>query len=373
MKKFVPFFILSLALMSFTWVVLGGYTISGTAAGVSNGTIVRLERQDPAKGSVVIDSTKVQNGKFTLKGSIAEPEIHFVQMGTNREKVAFILEDGNITLTMYKDSIGKSRIGGTRNNEDLQRFNVSAMKIQDKIAVFQSANNDKMQKAQAAKDNATINSLMEEYRKLQNELIALATAFPEQNPDSFISVLFIDNMFNNPEVDIYRIKNTYAKLNPQIRASKQGKIVKTKIDNYRDVGIGAMAPDFSAPAPDGKPVSLKQSLGKITIIDFWASWCGPCRRENPNVVALYNEFHPKGLNIVGVSLDRDAGKWKEAIQKDGLPWTHMSNLMFWSDPIAELYGVKSIPATFILDSEGKIIGKDLRGEALHAKIKSLLP
>lgn len=116
------------------------------------------------------------------------------------------------------------------------------------------------------------------------------------------------------------------------------------------VQIGQVAPNFSAKNPEGKTVSLKESLGKVTIIDFWASWCGPCRAENPNVVALYNEFHGKGLNIIGVSLDQDEAKWKEAIAKDKLAWAHISNLKFWEDPIAKQYNVKSIPATFILDA-----------------------
>ncbi|MBK0368580.1 TlpA family protein disulfide reductase [Flavobacterium sp. SE-1-e] len=119
-------------------------------------------------------------------------------------------------------------------------------------------------------------------------------------------------------------------------------------------------------------VSLKESLGKVTIVDFWASWCGPCRQENPNVVAIYKDLHSKGLNIIGVSLDKDASKWKEAIAKDNLTWTHVSNLKFWEEPIAAQYGVEAIPATFILDASGKVVAKDLRGAALRAKIEELL-
>ena len=117
---------------------------------------------------------------------------------------------------------------------------------------------------------------------------------------------------------------------------------------------------------------MKEALGKITIIDFWASWCGPCRQENPNVVALYNEFHAKGLNIIGVSLDTNVTKWKDAIAKDKLTWTQISNLQGWEDPIAKQYSIEGIPATLLLDANGKIIAKDLRGEELKAKVASLL-
>ena len=119
-------------------------------------------------------------------------------------------------------------------------------------------------------------------------------------------------------------------------------------------------------------MSLKESLGKITIVDFWASWCGPCRAENPNTVALYKEFHSQGLNIIGVSLDKDAVKWKEAIAKDKLVWTQVSHLKFWDEPIAIQYQVESIPATFVLDASGKIIAKGLFEEELRAKIATLL-
>lgn len=119
-------------------------------------------------------------------------------------------------------------------------------------------------------------------------------------------------------------------------------------------------------------VSLKESLGKATLIDFWASWCSPCRQENPNVVALYNEFHSKGLNIISISLDEDAGKWKEAIAQDKLTWTQVSNLKEMKDPIALQYGVSQIPTTFLLDASGKVVAIDLRDDDLKAKIKELL-
>nr|WP_293872295.1 TlpA disulfide reductase family protein [Flavobacterium sp.] len=136
--------------------------------------------------------------------------------------------------------------------------------------------------------------------------------------------------------------------------------------------MGQAAPNFKAPNPDGKLVSLKENLGKVTLIDFWASWCAPCRAENPNVVALYSEFHSKGFNIISVSLDNDGKKWKQAIATDKLIWSQVSNLKEMQDPIALQYGISQIPTTFLLDATGKIVAIDLNGEALKSKIKELL-
>ena len=188
---------------------------------------------------------------------------------------------------------------------------------------------------------------------------------------------------------IDEVKTLFDGLDPSIKKTKDGKQIAdyfAKIEAEKNgqpaptaegaeaagAKVGDLAPQFSAPTPDGKQLALKQALGKVTIVDFWASWCKPCRAENPNVVALYNELHSKGLNIIGVSLDRTADKWTEAIAADKLTWNHVSNLKFWDEPIAKQYGVTSIPATFILDANGKIVAKDLRGPELKAKVQELL-
>ncbi|WP_321538677.1 peroxiredoxin family protein [Flavobacterium piscinae] len=181
-------------------------------------------------------------------------------------------------------------------------------------------------------------------------------------------------MLYQPDADFFRIEKIYNNLDKNVKDTKPGKSVGEMIMNNSAAEIGKQAPEFSAPNQDGKLVSLKESLGKVTIIDFWASWCGPCRKENPNVVALYNEFHDKGLNIIGVSLDKegDEKKWKDAITADKLNWPQVSNLKYWNEPIAKKYSIKSIPATFILDASGKIVAKDLRGDELKAKVIELL-
>ncbi|MEX0272741.1 MAG: peroxiredoxin family protein, partial [Flavobacteriaceae bacterium] len=140
----------------------------------------------------------------------------------------------------------------------------------------------------------------------------------------------------------------------------------------KSTSIGSKAPEFSGPNPDGKQISLAEVKGKATLIDFWAAWCRPCRAENPNVVKVYNKYHDKGLNVIGVSLDRNAEAWKKAIADDGLEWNHVSHVAYFEDPIAKLYNIDAIPAAFLLDENGVIVAKNLRGPALEEKVSELL-
>ncbi|MNX71829.1 Thiol-disulfide oxidoreductase ResA [compost metagenome] len=356
------------------------YIITGTVTGIENGKTVILQKQDDeTMGKMVsVDTVKIENGKFEIKGTATEPAIHILKFETKPGQIDFVLENGEINVAVDKDTIAKSKVTGTYNNEELTKFKTDMQVIQKdlqkKAMAFQEANMQKMTAAQQTKDTVVINQLMKEYAKIQEPLTQKYYTYAEGNPKSFISVLITQSLFNMPEPDFAKIKKIYDGLTSELKNTKPGKAIKEKLDNREAVQVGKKAPDFSAKTPDGKTVSLKESLGKVTIIDFWASWCGPCRQENPNVVALYNEFHDKGLNIVGVSLDREgeAESWKKAIEADKLTWTHVSNLKFWQDPIAKKYNITSIPATFILDASGKIVAKDLRGEELKAKVKELL-
>ena len=169
-------------------------------------------------------------------------------------------------------------------------------------------------------------------------------------------------------------KEMFDELSDEVKTSSLGKNLSKMLSARSATDIGAKAPDFSGPTPNGETLSLKDALGKVTILDFWASWCKPCRIENPNVVRVYEKYHDKGLNIVGISLDKSTQKerWLKAIEDDNLTWQHVSNLQFWQEPIAQQYGVRSIPATFILDENGVIIAKNLRGKDLEDKMAELL-
>lgn len=366
------------------------YTISGTAKGVENGKTIIMETQDAMGGLIAVDTVKVENGKFEIKGKTLEPSFHMLQVEGVQGKIPFILENGDITIIINKDSINKSKISGTYNNDEFVKFNEELEIIQKSLVDFQTKNTQLMNTAQQTKDTVVINRLMKEFGEIQKTVGENTkkkyTTYAETHPKSFISALIIQGMMNDPAVDAKKVESLFASLDASLKSSKPGKAIELKIKESKMPSVGTTPPagaapapgnanwssDFSAPNPEGKIISLKESLGKVTIVDFWASWCGPCRAENPNVVAIYKEFHSRGLNIIGVSLDKDAKKWKEAIAKDKLTWSQVSHLKYWEEPIAIQYEVESIPATFILDASGKVVAKDLRGDELRAKILELL-
>ena len=157
-----------------------------------------------------------------------------------------------------------------------------------------------------------------------------------------------------------------------VKTSNSALAIKSKLDILKQVAIGQVAPDFTLNTPEGTPLSLSSLKGKVVVIDFWASWCGPCRRENPHMVELYKELSPKGVEFLGVSLDKDEAKWLKAIEDDGLIWKHVSDLKFWNSAAAKLYGVNSIPCTYLIDQNGTIVAKKVFGDELKVEIEKLL-
>jgi len=351
-----------------------GYTVSGTIDSVADGEQVFIERANELGEVTAIDTAFVKNGKFEFNGKAEEIEFAYIQIGSLPWKIPFVLENGNIQITAYKDSLQASTTAGSYNNEELTKFNTTFEKLQKKLGKFQQENTKAIEEARQSNDTATINKITNEYSVLENNLKEFMENYPAENPRSYISLILLSQIISNPAIDFEKTKASINALAPELKSTSIGKKLEESVKELSATAIGQMAPNFSAPDPEGKMISLTESLGKVTLIDFWASWCGPCRIENPNVVALYNEFHQKGLNIIGVSLDREdhKEKWLEAIATDKLTWTQVSNLQYWQDPIAKQYNVQSIPATFLLDADGKIIAKNLRGAALRAKVAEVL-
>jgi peroxiredoxin len=384
MKKLILSLLAVASIISCNKVGNNEFEIDGNGNGLKDGLNVYLKMQDTLTNQLVnVDTVKIENGKFKFEGAVKEPSLHFIAIDSTDSQIPFILEEGKITVAINKDTIYKSIVGGTYSNEQLVAYTKETAVVQEKVTKFQETNREKIQQAQMTADTITMNALMKEYKTYQDQFKDISLKHVEDHPKSYISLFFIKQFLSDPSFDVARGTKMYENLDPTLKNTREGKSIKKTLDGVKTaekkndtsaaaVEIGTVAPDFSAPSPEGKDISLKSSLGKLTLIDFWASWCGPCRKENPNVVALYNDFHAKGLNIIGVSLDEKADKWKDAIAKDQLTWAHVSNLKGWEDPIAKRYYVDGIPATFLLDEKGVVIARNLRGDELRAKVASIL-
>ncbi|HLN95863.1 MAG TPA: TlpA disulfide reductase family protein [Flavobacterium sp.] len=356
-----------------------GYTIEGEAKGVKDGTEIVLQKQD-STGIVRLDTVKVKDGKFAFEGETEGPGLHQLTLKDNPSGGAvLILEPGDIKVTLDKDTIYKSRVSGTFNNDELAAYLDKDIKIRNKQQAFAKQNMARYQEAMMKKDTVTVNQIQAEGQKMYKEHEKLAKEQVKSNPKAFISVLLLTQFLNAGEKEMPFIEKSYNNLDAPLKETQEGKRIKKAIDRYKkdleaqkNTSIGNKAPDFKAKNAAGQEVSLYSSLGKVTIVDFWASWCPPCRKEAPAMVSLYNEFHSAGLNIVGVSLDGDKAAWLKAIETDKRTWTDLSNLKSWEDPVARMYALRSIPTIIVLDAKGMIVAKDLHGEELRAKVAELL-
>jgi len=347
------------------------YSIEGNAFGYEDGTPVYLFEIDNNNNSNIMDTLVVKRGKFTgsyLK--IDDTSLHFFRVGDSKGNILFFIENEDLKVTIYKDSLGSSFVTGGLQNELYTEY-------QSKIAQLarkRIETTDAYRTAQREQDGILIAELRKENIAISAEETAYKRKFVRENSNSIFGLMLLSELFSKQEMTSSEVTALINGLGPKLATHKLATELKTSLDAKKMSEIGGTAPQFSAPTPTGEMLSLQDVLGKYTIIDFWASWCRPCRKENPNVVNVYNKYHDKGLNIISVSLDKAGQKerWLKAIKDDKMDWYHVSNLRFWQDPIARQYNVRSIPATFLLDDKGNIIDKDLRGPALGAKIGSLL-
>ncbi|MBI9035274.1 MAG: TlpA family protein disulfide reductase [Bacteroidales bacterium] len=211
--------------------------------------------------------------------------------------------------------------------------------------------------------------IQKQFETLSKDLGEQISDFVTVNNDKLASMYFIESL----DLELYHsvYKNLSANLIKKYPENKYVQSLYQRSLSAVATKIGEAAPEIDLPSPEGKSVLLSSLKGKVVLIDFWASWCGPCRKENPNVVRLYEKYHEQGFEVYSVSLDKDRAKWIQAIADDNLTWTHVSDLKYWSSAAAKLYGVKSIPSTFLLDREGNIVAKNLRGNALDQKLEEI--
>jgi peroxiredoxin len=304
-----------------------------------------------------------------FKGKVDFPDMYIIQLEGGEQRAVLFVENTNIKVTGKADSIQNIKIAGSPVNADYQMIK-SALEKDDRIG------RGKYQEYQAALqsgDTVKATRLMEEVRSIMNASQKTMVDFIRNNPSSWINPLILAQVQSTlPAESLDSILN---RLDPKLSVSPVLKEMKDQVAKLKKVSVGQTAPDFTMNDPDGKPVKMSDVISKnsYTLIDFWAAWCGPCRQENPNVLAAFGRFRSKGFSVFGVSLDQDHDRWVKAISDDKLTWTHVSDLKYWQNAAARMYVVSSIPANFLVDKNGKIIARNLRGEDLVKKLEELLP
>ena len=336
-----------------------GYKVTGTVEGMPDGKAIIATVNGSSLDTLA--KADVKNGSFEFTGNVSEPTGAYIMVIGQRGAIPFMLENANITISAGQAGLTVTGSEGQKIYDQFMAINATAqqeaMKLQQE---FQAANGDQ----------AKIQAIQEAYAKLMTDVQAKETELIKANPDSYVSAFVIASGMGQMEYE--QLKERYNLLGEKAKAGAQGKAIAAQIAKLESTAIGQIAPNFTITTPEGESISLYDIKGKVKLIDFWASWCGPCRGENPHVVEIYKEYHPKGLEIFGVSLDNNKEAWVKAIADDGLVWKHGSDLKGWQSAPAQLYSVSGIPHTVLLDENNKIIAKNLRGDELKQKIAELL-
>ncbi|WP_143307848.1 AhpC/TSA family protein [Chitinophaga vietnamensis] len=349
------------------------FTIQGTIS----------QQQKPAKifirmrkaGEGVTDSAEVKDGKFVLHGNLEEPtmaSLMLVQQGGNksvsmgRDMLAVFLDKGITTITTT-DSISKATVSGSKASDDFKKLNDQLKDVNTKAAALQK----EYRELAARKDEEGIKKLEPRFDELDAEEKKIERDFLLANHTSPIA-MYVLNQVAGYEIDPKEVTHLYKKLSKEAKSSPSGKEFAKRLESAKKTAVGQPALEFSQEDASGKNVSLASFRGKYVLVDFWASWCGPCRAENPNVVKAYSKFKDKGFDILSVSLDDKREKWQAAVTADSLTWTHVSDLKGWKNAAAELYGIRAIPQNVLIDPKGKIVAKNLRGDALEKKLEEVL-
>lgn len=336
---------------------------------MAKGTKIYLSELGKGNQPIALDTVELDQGTVYMN----LPKVDFQTLniltidGVNGN-IIFINENEPVHIDVNSQEIRKSEIDGGKANKMLSDY-----------TELLNTGNEKLMAATDGMDQAELQSQqsMMQIQQLQASLEEKNTEFRvkhiKENPDQLPSILFFSDMLRTQQVPVSEMKDLYKGLSKDVKNTFIAKeIDKTLSTMTEALKIGDKAPSFSAKTPDGDELSLEDALGKYTLLDFWAAWCKPCRVENPNIVNVYNKYKDKGFTVLGVSLDRTEKAWLDAIEQDGLEWNQVSNLKFWQDPIAKEYSIKAIPASYLLDENGVIIGTNLRGPALEQKIEELL-
>jgi len=365
MRNVIAIFVFALMVFS-CQMAKDEFSIKGSIEGVETGKVYLQKLVEGQPQS--IDTADVVDGKFTFKGKIEMPDLRLLRLNEQDYFAQFFLDNASITIKAKKDSLRNTKITGSPTQDVLQIYLTEMEKLNKDMMALQT----KYQNAMSTGNTNEAEKAKIDGQAMQDNNLFYTKNFVKEHKNSVVSAYITLAMLAG-QVDGTELDSIVSKFTPEISASEYVIKLKEMVQEQKKTSVGVEAPDFTMNDPEDKPVKLSSLRGKVVMIDFWASWCAPCRQENPNVVKLYNQYHAKGFEIIGVSLDKDKTNWIQAIKDDQLSWIHVSDLQYWQNAVARLYGVNAIPQTYLLDKDGKIIAKGLRSEQLAAKLNELFP
>ena len=311
------------------------------------------------------DSVAIDSGMFSFTGTVESPNVQYIMFDDSEERINVFIENSDISITGVNLGRDNITITGSAIHSQLKTFNDDLGKYNDRLKAIV----EEYYAAEEAGDETLVEEVGVKY---ENE-DSLKTLFIEEyinaNLSSVIAPYLSTRYMMGLEVEeLEDLSNSFA---DTIRDSEYVLKIEERVTIVKNSAVGMPAPTFAMNDKEGNPIALESFKGSYVLIDFWASWCGPCRRENPNVVAAYAKYHEKGFEIFGVSFDTDKEKWLKAVEDDKLTWSHASDLKGWGNAAGKIYGVRGIPHSVLVDKEGVIVAKNLRGEELHEKLAEI--